>query len=76
VSLQCQQLVTCDSVPDLACAIITTCYELISSLIECAVGEGQDVRAQDLEQEEVAAALHLLLLDQLCIHAMQTKQQL
>lgn len=38
---------------------------LVARLVERAVGERQDVRAQDLEEVEVAALVHLELLNEL-----------
>lgn len=65
VSLERVQFVSGDCVPDLARAIVTTRNKLISRLVECAVGQGEDVRPEDLEQEEVTRLVALQLLDKL-----------
>jgi len=45
---------------------------LVARLVERAVGERQDVRAQDLEQVKVVALVHLELLDQLYSHSTES----
>lgn len=52
----------------LAGAVVGAGDELVPRLVECAVGERQDVRAQDLEEEEVAGVVALQALDELVDH--------
>lgn len=54
--------------PYLASAVIGAGDELVPRLVEGAVGERQDVRAQDFEKEEVAGVVALQALDQLVDH--------
>jgi hypothetical protein len=63
VSLQREQLITSDGVPDLARAIITARDKFVARLVEGAVRERQDMRAQNLEQEEVRSLVALQLFD-------------
>lgn len=53
MSLQSEQLVSSDGVPDLAGAVVTARDELVARLVEGAIGEGEDMCTEDLEQKEV-----------------------
>ena len=64
MALQRQQLVSRHCIPHFACSIIASSYEFISRFVESAVGEGQNVRPENLKQEEVTGVVILQLLDQ------------
>lgn len=60
MSLQSQQLAASGSVPHLARPVVAACDELIASLVEGAVGEGEYVGPQHLEQiVHARVGLHL-----------------
>ena len=63
MALQSQQLVSRDGVPDLAGAVVTASDELVAGLVEGAVGKGEDVCAEDLEEEEVGGFVAFQLLN-------------
>jgi hypothetical protein len=63
MSLQSQQLVSCDGIPNLAGAIVTASDEFVAGFVESTVGEGEDVGTQDLEEKEVGGFVALQLLD-------------
>lgn len=54
MSLEGQQLVARDGVPDLARAVVAARDEFVTRLVERTVCEGQNVRAKNLEQKEIA----------------------
>ena len=64
VPLQRQHLLARQRVPHLARPIVRAGDEAVAALVESAVGERQDVRAQDLEEVKVLGRLgHIDLLD-------------
>ncbi len=63
MSLESQQLVAGDGVPDLAGAVVAAGDELVAGLVEGAVGERQDVRPENLEEKEVTRLVALQLLN-------------
>ncbi len=71
MALEGQKLVASESIPHLAGTIITTSNKLVAGLIEGAIGEGKDMGAKDLEQEELAVVVAFYLLNQLIDHFSQ-----
>ena len=57
VSLEGEQFVSSNRVPDLARAIVRACDELVAGFIEGAVCQGEDVSSQNLKQVKVVALL-------------------
>jgi hypothetical protein len=53
VSLESEQLVARYGVPDFAGAVVASSDELVARLVECAIGERQDMGSKDLEQEKI-----------------------
>ena len=64
VPLESEQLIAARRRPDLARSIVAPRDELVPCLVERAVRQGQDVRAQDLVEVEVLTLVRLLLLNQ------------
>jgi hypothetical protein len=49
VSLQRQQLVTSDGIPDLTCAVVTASDEFVSALVKSTVRQGQNVSTKNFK---------------------------
>ena len=62
--VQGEKLFARHGVPHLARAIVRSCDELVSGLVECTVGQGQQMGLQHFEQVELLRLILLLLLDQ------------
>lgn len=65
LTLESQQLFTRCCVPDFARPVVAPRDESVPALVECTVGEGQNVGTEDLEQVELLVLVCLLLLHQL-----------
>lgn len=52
----------------LAIAVVAASDELVTTLVERAVCQWQDVGTQNLEQEEMPLVVRLQLLHQFCLH--------
>ena len=60
-------------VPDLASAIVRSCDELVTGLVESAVGQREQMGAKDLEEGELLHLVLELLLDQLLNELLQLR---
>mmetsp|Transcript_10259 Transcript_10259/g.17670 ORF Transcript_10259/g.17670 Transcript_10259/m.17670 type:complete len:216 (+) Transcript_10259:902-1549(+) len=65
MTLQGVDLVTGKGVPHFTGTVVRPCDESVPAFVERAVGEGEDMRTQNLEEGEVRVLVHLQLLDEL-----------
>ena len=58
-----KQLLTCQSVPDLACSIVGASDELVSLLVEGTVSQWKQMGSESLKEFESLVLVLLLLMD-------------
>ena len=71
VFIQREKFLSWISIPNFACPIIWACDELVTRLVECAVGKRKQMSPQYLEKSELLLLVLLLLLDEFFYELLQ-----
>ena len=71
--IQRKQLLAGIRVPHLASPIVRSRDELVSRLVECAIGQRKQMGSQDLVESELLLLVFLLLFDQLLNELLQLR---
>lgn len=71
VLIEGEQLLAGNGVPDLAGSVVGACDEFVSRLVECAIGQREQMGSQDLVESELLLLVFLLLFDQLLNELLQ-----